>query len=165
MTVAGVERKVSKICRLAWSPVVVTNSDRLVPAIEGELTHRADRIHALRIVNNEIPSSREEWRSAFGSLSPETFIKVLSAPKDYSGDIGISTEAGEIAITFTRDSYSDQIYYRPEKVWRSDGAQHDTGLYHFYVQGVCRLAAGTWDGLSMPAWAPTGGAARRTPPG
>ena len=135
VTVAGVERKVTKICRLAWSPVVVTNSDRLVPAIEEELTRRADRIHALRIINNEIPSSREEWRSAFSGLNPETFITVLSVPKDHSGDIGVNTEAGEITIAFTRDPYSDQIYYRPEKVWRSDGAQHDTGLYHFYVQG------------------------------
>ena len=143
VTVAGVELKVSKICRLAWSPVVVTNSDRLVPAIEEELTRRADRIHALRIVNNEIPSSREEWRSAFGNLNSETFVKVLSVPKEHSGDIGVSTEVGEIAITFTRDPYSDQIYYRPEKVWRSDGAQHDTGLYHFYIQG--RLSVGGRD--------------------
>ena len=50
VTVAGVEREVNKICRLAWSPVVVTNSDKLVPAIEEELARRADRIHALRIV-------------------------------------------------------------------------------------------------------------------
>ena len=45
------------------------------------------------------------------------------------------TEAGEIAITFTRDPYSDQIYYHPEKVWRLDGAYNNSGLYHFYVQG------------------------------
>ncbi|MDE2846263.1 MAG: hypothetical protein OXO51_06125 [Gemmatimonadota bacterium] len=139
VTVAGVEREVNKICRLAWSPVVVTNSDKLVPAIEAELARRADRIHALRIVNNEVPASRAEWRSAFNSLRPETFIHVLTVPRHHSGDIGVSTEVGEIAITFTRDPYSDQIYYRPEKVWRLDGAQHDSGLYHFYIQG--RLSA------------------------
>ena len=135
VTVAGVEREVNKICRLAWSPVVVTNSDKLVPAIEEELARRADRIHALRIVNNEVPSSRAEWRSSFDSLRPETFIHVLTVPRSHSGDIGVSTEVGEIAITFTRDPYSDQIYYRPEKVWRLDGAQHNSGLYHFYIQG------------------------------
>ena len=135
VTVAGVEREVNKICRLAWSPVVVTNSDKLVPAIEAELARRADRIHALRIVNNEVPASRAEWRSAFSSLRPETFIHVLTVPRSHSGDFGVSTEVGEIAITFTRDPYSDQIYYRPEKVWRLDGAQHNSGLYHFYIQG------------------------------
>lgn len=135
VTVAGVEREVNKICRLAWSPVAVTNSDKLVPAIEEELARRADRIHALRIVNNEVPASRAEWRSAFNSLRPETFIHVLTVPRSHSGDFGVSTEVGEIAITFTRDPYSDQIHYRPEKVWRSDGAQHDSGLYHFDIQG------------------------------
>ncbi len=135
VTVAGVEREVNKICRLAWSPVAVTNSDKLVPAIEAELARRADRIHALRIVNNEVPASRTEWRAAFNSSRPETFIRLLTVPRNHSGDIGVSTEVGEIAITFTRDPYSDQIYYRPEKVWRMDGAQHNSGLYHFYIQG------------------------------
>ena len=135
VTVAGVEREVNKICRLAWSPVVVTNSDKLVPAIEAELARRADRIHALRIVNNEVPASRAEWRSAFNSLRSETFIHVLTVPRSHSGDFGVSTEVGEIAITFTRDPYSDQIRYRPEKVWRLDGAQHNSGLYHFDIQG------------------------------
>lgn len=78
VTVAGVEREVNKICRLAWSPVVVTNSDKLVPAIEAELARRADRIHALRIVNNEVPVSRADWRSAFNSLRPDTFIHLLT---------------------------------------------------------------------------------------
>ncbi|MDE2727852.1 MAG: hypothetical protein OXI19_07495 [Gemmatimonadota bacterium] len=135
VTVAGVEREVNRICRLAWSPVAVTNSDKLVPAIEAELLRRADRIHALRIVNNEVPASRAEWRSAFNSLRPETFIRVLTVPRSHSGDFGVSTEVGEIAITFTRDPYSDQIHYRPEKVWRLDGAQHNSGLYHFDIQG------------------------------
>lgn len=135
VTVAGVERKVNKICRLAWSPVAVTNSDKLVPAIEAELARRADRIHALRIVNNEVPASRAEWRAAFNSLRPETFIHLLTVSRNHSGDIGVSTEVGEITITFTRDPYSDQIYYQPEKVWRLDGAQHNSGLYHFYIQG------------------------------
>ncbi|MDD9949105.1 MAG: hypothetical protein OXU48_06195 [candidate division Zixibacteria bacterium] len=135
VTVAGVEREVNKICRLAWSPVAITNSDNLVPAIEAELARRADRIHALRIVNNEVPASRAEWRSAFNSLRSETFIHVLTVPRSHSGDFGVSTEVGEIAITFTRDPYSDQIRYRPEKVWRLDGAQHNSGLYHFDIQG------------------------------
>ncbi len=135
VTVAGVEREVNKICRLAWSPVAVTNSDKLVPAIEAELARRADRIHALRIVENEVPASRAEWRSAFNSLRPETFIHVLTVPRSHSGDFGVRTEVGEIAINFTRDPYSDQIHYYPEKVWRSDGAQHNSGLYHFDIQG------------------------------
>ncbi|MXW04414.1 MAG: hypothetical protein F4Z81_05020 [Gemmatimonadetes bacterium] len=135
VTVAGVEREVNRICRLAWSPLAVTNSDKLVPAIEAELLRRADRIHALRIVNNEVPASRAEWRSAFNSLRPETFIRVLTVPRSHSGDFGVSTEVGEITITFTRDPYSDQIHYRPEKVWRLDGAQHNSGLYHFDIQG------------------------------
>lgn len=125
----------NKICRLAWYPVAVTNSDKLVPAIEEVLARRASRIHALRIVNNELPASQAEWRSAFNSLRPDTFIHLLTVPRNHSGDIGVSTEVGEIAITFTLDPYNNQIYYRPEKVWRSDGAQHNSGLYHFYVQG------------------------------
>lgn len=133
--VAGVERRVTKICRLKWSPVALTNSEKLIPAIEEELARRADRVHALRIVNNKVPSEREEWRSAFLSLSPETFIHVLTVPKGHSGDFSKSTEVGEIAVTFTRDPYSDQIRYEPEKVWRSDGAQHNTGFYRFFVQG------------------------------
>lgn len=133
--VAGVERQVAKICRLKWSPVALTNSEDLVPAIEEELARRADRIHALRIVQNEVPATREEWRAAFLRLSPETFIRVLTVPKGHSGDYSKSTEVGEIAVTFTRDPYSDQIWYSPEKVYRSDGAKHDTGLYHFYIGG------------------------------
>ena len=133
--VAGVERRLTKICRLEWAPVAVTNSDKLVPAVEDELARRADRIHALRMVNNEVPADREEWRSAFLSLNPETFIHVLTLPKDHSGDFSKSTEIGEIAVTFTRDPNSDQIYYKPEKVYRSDGAQHNTGYYRFFVQG------------------------------
>ncbi|MXY49049.1 MAG: hypothetical protein F4Y38_07065 [Gemmatimonadetes bacterium] len=152
VTVAGVEREVNKICRLAWSPVVVTNSDKLVPAIEAELARRADRIHALRIVNNEVPASPAEWRAAFNSLRPETFIHVLTVPRNHSGDIGVITEVGEIAITFTRDPYSDLIYYRPEKVWRLDGAQHNTtpGCITFTFRDVCPLTDGTWDGSSKP---------------
>ena len=133
--VAGVERQLTKICRLKWSPVAVTNSEKLIPAIEEELMRRADRVHALRIVNNEVPSEREDWRSAFLSLSPETFIHVLTVPKGHSGDFRKSTEVGEIAVTFTRDPYSDQIRYEQEKKWSSDGSQYHTGLYRFFVQG------------------------------
>lgn len=133
--VAGVERQLTKICRLKWSPLAVTNSEKLVPAIEEELMRRADRVHALRIVNNKAPAEREEWRSAFLSLSPETFIHVLTLPKGHSGDFSRSTEVGEIAVTFTRDPYSDQIRYEPEKVWRLDGSQDNSGLYRFFVQG------------------------------
>ena len=133
--VAGVERQLTKICRLKWSPAALTNSEKLVPAVEEELARRADRVHALRIVNNIVPAEREEWRSAFLRLNPETFIHMLTVPKGHSGDFSKSTEVGEIAITFTRDPYSDQIYYEPEKEWSFDGSQYHTGLYSFFVQG------------------------------
>lgn len=167
MTVAGVERKVNKICRLAWSPVAVTNSDKLVPAIKPELTRRADRIHALRIVNNEVPASRAEWRSAFNRLRPDTFIHVLTVSRSHSGDIGVRTEVSEIAISFTRDPYSDQIYTATRSTLKRCGGrtEHSTtpDITISTLRDVCLLTDGPWGGSSTPAWAPTCGAATKTP--
>lgn len=43
--VGGVEHKQRKICRHGYSPLVVTNSDRLLPAIEKELRKRGELVH------------------------------------------------------------------------------------------------------------------------
>ena len=141
VTVAGVERGVTKICRLEYSPLVVTNSDILVPAIETELARRADLIHAWRNYNYEIPTSRAAWRSAYESLNKEAFIPVMTVPKRHVGDFSVRTEVGEIAITFTRDPRHRHVD-RSGPLEKSHPAYSDR--YVFYVSGHLSVNGVDW---------------------
>ena len=146
-TVAGVEHEVTKVCRLEYSPLVVTNSVALVPAIERELARRGERMHAARIAKGEVPAAVEESRSAFNRLAPDTFVRVIAVPSDHVGDFEATSDLfGDVRITFTQDPYSDQIYYTAEKKFVYY-VLRETGLYNFFVRG--RLSVGGRD-LGVP---------------
>ena len=135
VTIAGVEHGVNRICRLGYSPLAATNSDELVPAIEDELTRRGERIHAMRIVNHEVPATQEERRASFRSLAPDTLVRVLTVPDGHVGDIRRNDDLfGDVAITFTRDPYSDEIYYRRQTELIA-GIERDGSFSDFYVEG------------------------------
>ena len=85
----------------------------LIPAVEEELSRRGDRLHAARMVNGEAPATREERRVAFGRLAPDTFVRVVGVPEGHAGDFrAVDDLFGDVAVTFTRDPYSNDIYWR-----------------------------------------------------
>ena len=89
---------------------------------------------------------------------------MLTVPKGHSGDFRKSTEVGEIAVTFTRDPYSDQIRYVQEKGVEVRRFPRATQAFTASsCKDVCPLMDGTWDGSWKPTWAPTVGAVRKTP--
>lgn len=145
--VAGVEREVNRICRLAYSPLVVTNSDDLLPAVEEELTRRAARIHAVRIVNGQVPATREDRRASFRMLAPDTFVRVATVPTGHAGDFRRRHDLfGDVAVTFTRDPLSDQIHYRTN-TRMIGGVEVPTGLFAFFVEGRLEVGGRDVDGV------------------
>ena len=103
VTVGGKTYQNSKLCRLQYYPLVVTNSTALLAAVEAELTARADRIHAARIVNGLVPASADEWKAAFERVDPTVLVKVAAMPRDHRGDYSVATKFGTVSVKFTRD--------------------------------------------------------------
>ena len=98
------------------SPLTATNFAEWGAAVEEELTRRGDRLDSLGTVNNEVPATRQERIASFRMLAPETFVRVATVPKSHVGDFKSDHELfGDVAITFTKDPYSDEIYYKPAK--------------------------------------------------
>ena len=161
--VAGVERQVTKICRLKWSPAALTNSEKLVPAVEEELARRADRVHALRIVNNIVPAEREEWRSAFLRLNPETFIHMLTVPKGHSGTSAKAPRWVKSLLPLPATPIATRSITNPKRSGVLTVPSTTQAFTASSCKDVCPLMDGTWDGSWMPTWAPIGGVVRKTP--
>ena len=147
VTIGGVEHTARKICRLEFSPLVVTNSAALAPTIEAELLRRAAKISAGRIATGTDSAGLAERRAAFRNLAPDSYVRVIALPSDHVGDFrGRSDLFGDVALTFTRDPNSDQIYYVREKKFVYY-VNRETGYSFFYVRG--HLSVGGRD-LGVP---------------
>ena len=83
----------------------------------------------------------------FITSAPDTLVRVLTVPDGHVGDFrGNDDLFGDVAITFTRDPYSDQIYYRRQKEMIG-GIERDGPFSGFYVEG--RLSVNGKD-LGLP---------------
>ena len=125
VTVGGSTHRRDMICRLAYYPLVVTNSTALLGAVHEELTARADRIHMARIVNGLEAVSSDEWAAAFERVDPTVPVKVATIPRDHRGDFSTDTRFGTVSIRFTRDLSEDNddltssMFYRGNyRYWR-----------------------------------------------
>ena len=120
VTVGGSTHRRDKICRLDYYPLVVTNSTALLGAVHEELTARADRIHAARIVNGLVPASSDEWAAAFERADPAVPVKVATIPRDHRGDFSTATRFGTVSIRFTRDLSEDNDDLRSSTFFRGN---------------------------------------------
>ncbi len=128
VTVGGKTYQNSKLCRLQYYPLVVTNSTALLAAVEAELTARADRIHAARIVNGLVPASADEWKAAFERVDPSVLVKVAAMPRDHRGDYSVATKFGTVSVKFTRDLSEDNDDLRSSSFYR--------GSYRFWRHSI-----------------------------
>ena len=128
VTVGGRTHRRDKICRLAYYPLVVTNSAALLDAVHEELAVRADRIHAARIVNGLVPASSEEWSAAFGRVDPEVPVTVATISRGHRGDFSTDTRFGTVSIRFTRDLSEDNDDLRSNAFYR--------GNYRFWSHSI-----------------------------
>jgi len=128
VTVGGGTHRRDKICRLAYYPLVVTNSTELLDAVHEELAVRADRIHAARIVNGLVPASSDEWSGAFERVDPEVPVTVATIPRGHRGDFSTDTRFGTVAIRFTRDLSEDNDDLRSGAFYR--------GNYRYWTHSI-----------------------------
>ena len=128
VTVGGKTYQTPKLCRLQYYPLVVTNSTAMLAAVEAELTTRADRIHATRIVNGRVPASANEWEAAFERVDPSVLVKVATMPRDHRGDYSVATKFGTVSVKFTRDLSEDNDDLRSSAFYR--------GSYRFWRHSI-----------------------------
>ena len=138
VNVGGSTHRRDKICRLAYYPLVVTNSAALLPAVHEELAVRADRIHAARIVNRLEPASSDEWAAAFEQVDPALLVKVATMSRNHRGDFSADTPFGTVSIRFTRDLSEDNDDLRSGAFYR--------GNYRYWTHSIVgRLLVGDRD--------------------
>ena len=104
--VAGVEHNQRKICRHAWAPLVVTNSDKLVPAIEKELRKRGEIL--------QVWMQREEEKQATAREEAERtrWVKVIEFSDRHRGNLR-KTGSNDVRIGFRMsESNSGTVWAR-----------------------------------------------------